>query len=80
MLAKLTKPAVLLSGFLLTGCATNISGIDGPTDTACRSFKPISASKADTEPTKRQVIGHNKAWDAICAAKIEKRIASAGWP
>jgi hypothetical protein len=37
-------------------------------------------SKADTEPTKRQVIGHNKAWDAICAAKAAKRIAAMGWP
>lgn len=70
---------MLLSGFLLTGCATGISGIE-ITDTACKSFKPISASKSDTEPTKRQVIGHNKAWDAICAAKIEKRVASVGWP
>lgn len=70
----------MLSAFLLTGCATGISATDGPTDTSCRSFKPIAASKADTEPTKRQVIGHNKAWDAICAAKAEKRIASVGWP
>jgi len=23
-------------------------------------------SKADTDPTKRQIIGHNKAFDAIC--------------
>ena len=80
MLAKLKMPAVLLSGFLLTGCATGISGINGPTDTSCKSFKPISASKQDTEPTKRQVIAHNRAHDAICAAKAEKRIAQMGWP
>jgi hypothetical protein len=66
MLAKLTKPAVLLSGFLLTGCATAGLEINGPTDSACKSFKPIRASKADTEDTKRQVIGHNRAYDAVC--------------
>ena len=46
----------------LSGCATGISGIDS----GCRSFKPIAASKADTTGTKRQVIGHNRAYDAIC--------------
>jgi len=66
MLAKLTTPAVLLSGFLLTACGTAGLGTDGPTDSACKSFRPIRASKADTEDTKRQVIGHNRAYDAIC--------------
>ena len=66
MLAKLTKPAALLSGFLLTGCGTAGLGTDGITDSACKSFKPIAASKADTAETKRQVIGHNRAYDAIC--------------
>jgi hypothetical protein len=51
--------------FLLTGCATNTF----VTDASCKAFKPISASKADTEPTKRQVVGHNRAYDAICPAK-----------
>ena len=74
---KLMLLAVMPSAFLLAGCATNTPEI---ADSACRSFKPISMSKADTEPTKRQVIGHNKAFDAICAAKAEKRIASMGWP
>lgn len=80
MLAKLTTLAALLSGFLLTGCATGTFATNGPTDSACKSFKPISASKADTEPTKRQVIGHNKAFDAICPDRSEKRVAAAGWP
>ena len=53
----------MLSGFLLTGCATSTPEI---ADSACRSFKPISMSKADTEQTKRQVIGHNRAYDAVC--------------
>lgn len=80
MLARLRTLAIASSGFLLTGCATGTSVTNGPTDTSCRSFKPISASKADTEDTKRQVIGHNRAYDAICAAKAEKRIAAVGWP
>jgi predicted small secreted protein len=66
MLAKLTTPAVLLSGFLLTACGTAGLGTDGITDSACKSFRPIRASKADTEDTKRQVIGHNRAFDAVC--------------
>jgi hypothetical protein len=67
----------MLSACLLAGCATITPEI---ADSSCKSFKPIAMSKADTEPTKRQVIGHNRAWDAICAAKIERRVASAGWP
>jgi hypothetical protein len=66
MLAKLTKLGVVLSGCLLAGCATPIAGI---ADSSCKSFKPISMSKADTDQTKRQVIGHNKAYDAICPAQ-----------
>lgn len=66
MLAKLVKLAVLSSSFLLTGCATGTFAIDGPTDTACKSFRVIRASKADTTETKRQVIGHNRAYEAIC--------------
>mgnify|MGYP006958834153 FL=1 len=30
-------------------------------------------SKADTEGTKRQVIGHNKAFDVICPQKVASR-------
>lgn len=62
---KLMLPASLLTLSLLTGCATNTF----VTDASCKVFKPIGASKADTEPTKRQVIGHNRAYDAICPAK-----------
>lgn len=63
MRARPIRLAVMLSGFLLTGCGTNIAGI---ADTACQSFKPITMSKADTEATKRQIVGHNKAFDTIC--------------
>ena len=65
MLKKLMPPASLLMLSLLTGCATNTF----VTDASCKAFKPISASKADTESTKRQVIGHNRAYDAICPVK-----------
>lgn len=56
----------MLTGFLLTGCATATSE---PTDSSCKSFKPIAASVKDTVETKRQVVGHNKAYDAICPPK-----------
>lgn len=56
----------MLTGCLLTGCATGTAGI---ADSSCRSFKPIAMSKADTEPTKRQVVGHNKVFDTICKQK-----------
>ena len=49
--------------FPLTACGTNIFAT---TDSACKSFKTISASVQDTPQTKRQVIGHNRAYDAIC--------------
>ena len=61
-LKKLKLPATLLLTFPLTACATNIAGIDS----GCKSFKPITWSKADTEKTQRQVVGHNRAYDAIC--------------
>lgn len=62
---ELTLPASLLTLSLLTGCATNTF----VTDASCKVFKPISASNADTDKTKRQVIGHNRAYDAICPVK-----------
>ena len=77
MLARLKPLAILSSAFLLTGCGTGSFAIDGPTDSACKSFKIIRASKSDTADTKRQVIGHNRAYEAICGeASSEKRIAA----
>lgn len=55
--------AAMLTSFLLTGCGT-VTAVTA--DSACDSFRPISMSKQDTEPTKRQIVGHNKAFDAIC--------------
>lgn len=75
--AKLTLPVAMLTGCLLAGCGTNIAVT---ADSACQSFRPISMSKADTDPTKRQIIGHNKAFDAICTPKgsAPQRVAANG--
>lgn len=55
--------AVIVACVMLTGCAGAIPEI---ADSSCKSFKPISSSKADTEPTRRQIIAHNKVFDTIC--------------
>ena len=78
MLAKLKPLGILSSAFLLTACGTSFSAIDGPTDTSCRSFKPIRASHADTTDTKRQVIAHNRAYEAICPGSAPQRVATNG--
>lgn len=57
----------MLSACLLTGCGTAGSVTD-LADSSCRSFKPIRGSKSDTEETKRQVIGHNRVFDALCGS------------
>ena len=62
MFKKLMLPAVLSMILPLTACSTVTAGIDS----GCKSFKPITWSKTDTGQTKRQVVGHNKAFDAIC--------------
>lgn len=68
--------AALLTSSLLAGCATNTVAT---ADSSCRSFRPISMSKADTDPTKRQIIGHNKAYEAICPAQgAPQKVASNG--
>lgn len=37
------------------------------TDTvACTSFQPITYSRHDTKETRRQIVGHNAAYAAIC--------------
>ncbi len=78
MLAKLKPLGILSSAFLLTGCATGTFAIDGPTDSACKSFKIIRASKSDTADTRRQVIGHNRAYEAICPGSAPQRVATNG--
>ncbi len=59
---KLKPLAALLLMCPLAACSTAIGG----TDSSCKSFRPLSWSKKDTHQTQREVVGHNKAWDAIC--------------
>jgi hypothetical protein len=66
MRARLMLPVVLLIAFPLSGCGTVTAGI---ADTSCKSFRPISMSKADTIETKKQIVGHNKVFDEICDPK-----------
>ena len=62
---KLLNLFVMLSSpFLLTACATSGPASDG----SCKIFKPISNSQKDTEQTRREVIGHNRVYGAICKA------------
>ncbi len=37
-----------------------------PVDSGCKSFGPITWSSKNTDPTKKQVVAHNKAYLAIC--------------
>ena len=75
MFRKLTPLGALLTLCLLTGCATNTVAT---VDDGCRSFKPISSSKQDTEPTRRQVIAHNRAFDAVCPTPAAQKVAANG--
>lgn len=56
----ITGIALLITAVELAGCSTI------PVDSGCRSFGPISWSKLDTDPTKKQIVAHNRAYDAIC--------------
>lgn len=61
-LRKLRKLAVLSMTFPLAACGT----VTAATDSGCKSFRPIRWSKADTTQTQREVVAHNRAFDAIC--------------
>ena len=65
MLKKPLLLAAALTSCLLTGCATNGAVT---ADASCKAFQPIAMSKRDTDETKRQIIGHNRAYEAICPA------------
>lgn len=73
MQRRLTRLAGGLSCCLLAGCATGT--VETVTDTSCRIFKPISWSKQDTEATKRQVVGHNRAFSAVCGEVAAQKVA-----
>lgn len=58
--------AAALASCLLTGCGTSGAVT---ADSSCTSFQPIAMSKRDTDETKRQIVGHNRAYEAICPAR-----------
>jgi hypothetical protein len=60
---KLTLPAGLSIAFLMSACGTNTVAT---VDSACKSLEPIDWSIHDTAKTKRNIVKHNKAYDAIC--------------
>ena len=49
---------------LLQACATTTP--ISVTDTSCLAYEPIRYSRKDTEQTRRQIVQHNAAWDALC--------------
>jgi hypothetical protein len=59
--------AMLAAVTILTGCASAPLG----TDPACLVFEPICASRADTEDTIKQIIGHNAAYEAMCGIEVD---------
>jgi hypothetical protein len=60
-LKRLALLAVLLP---LAACKTTIP--ISVTDTSCLAYEPIRYSRKDSEETRRQIIEHNAAWDALC--------------
>ncbi len=55
--------AVSLTALLLTACAATGRGTE-----YCAVARPIYTSRADvlTDPTARQILGHNETWAAVC--------------
>jgi hypothetical protein len=51
----------VLSTIFVGGCATTDIA-----DSGCKSFKPITWSRKDTPQTQKEIVGHNRAYDAIC--------------
>ena len=60
------RGVMLMAMLILTGCASAPLG----TDPACLVFEPICASRADTEDTIKQIIGHNAAFEAMCGIEV----------
>jgi hypothetical protein len=63
-LAALSRAFRLISLMIVTVATSACSSL--PVDSGCKSFGPISWSKQDTDPTKKQIVAHNRAYDAIC--------------
>jgi hypothetical protein len=61
---SLKKLALLAVLPLLAACKTTTP--ISATDASCLAYEPIRYSRTDTEATRRQIIEHNAAWDALC--------------
>jgi hypothetical protein len=61
---SLRKLALLAALPLLAACKTTTP--ISVTDASCLAYEPIRYSRTDSEQTRRQIIEHNAAWDAIC--------------
>lgn len=62
------RAAALSAITMLAGCQTP-TPIVATESTACTAFAPITYSVQDTDPTVRQIRGHNAAWGALCVGK-----------
>lgn len=59
-------PLILIAATACQTTATRTSAID--TRAACEAFPAISYSRQDTPETRRQIVQHNAANAAVCAA------------
>ena len=59
---KRLAPLALLP--LLATCQTTTP--TSAIDVSCLAYEPIRYSRHDTEETRRQIVEHNAAWDAVC--------------
>lgn len=61
-----SKPKKLVLMLLLilmpVGCVTKNTSVDS----SCLVFEPITYSVNDTKETRRQIVGHNAAYDIYC--------------
>lgn len=72
MLLKRTYIIAFAVPIVVSGCSSQ-SLI---ADSSCKSFRPISSSKKDTEQTRREVVAHNKVFDTICPREAPAKVAA----
>jgi hypothetical protein len=60
------KQLWLLAALLLLLAACRTTTPISATDASCLAYEPIRYSRTDTAETRRQIIEHNAAWDALC--------------
>ena len=63
-MCSLRRLALLAVPLLLAACKTTTP--ISVTDASCLAYEPIRYSRTDTAETRRQIIEHNAAWDALC--------------